>query len=81
MFCNCACHHSAVMGLNLGRIQYRAPVTNPEQMRVKLTGLEPNTYYRVFLSGVTRRGTGEYIFLDMKTTEPGGECDSGDVSV
>ncbi|KAI0242502.1 Neuroglian [Lamellibrachia satsuma] len=63
--------YQAITGLNLGRIQYRAPVTDPEQLRVKLTGLEPSTYYRVFLSGVTKKGKGEDIFLDMKTTEPG----------
>ena len=62
-----------VTGLTLGHIQYPDLVTDPEQLRVELTGLEPDTHYRIFLAGVTRVGKGRDIFLDVKTTELEGE--------
>ena len=62
-----------VTGLTLGHIQYPDLVTDPEQLRVELTGLEPDTHYRIFLAGMTRAGKGRDIFLDVKTTELEGE--------
>ena len=57
-----------VTGLNLGRIQYRDPIDDPEVLRARLTGLQPETDYRVFLYAKTQRGQGEAIFLDSTTT-------------
>ena len=58
----------AVTGLNLGRIQYREPIDDPDVTRARLTGLQPETDYRVFLYAKTARGKGERIFLDSATT-------------
>ena len=58
----------SVTGLNLGRLQYRTPIHDPEANKVRLTGLSPDMYYRVYLSAATAQGSGEQIFLDMKTT-------------
>lgn len=59
--------YQTITGLNLGRIQYRDHITDPEATNARLTGLSPDTYYRVYLSAATSRGSGEPIFLDMKT--------------
>ncbi len=58
----------SVTGLNLGRIQYREPVSDPKATRARLTGLQPETDYRVFLYARTQRGQGEPIFLDATTS-------------
>ena len=63
-----------VMGLNLGRLQYRTPIHDPDASKVRLTGLSPDTYYRVYLSAATAQGGGEHIFLDMKTTPSERKC-------
>ncbi len=60
-----------VIGLNLGRLQYRDPITDPESTRARLTGLQPETAYRVFLQAKTSVGLGEPIFLDAVTTTAG----------
>jgi len=52
-------------------LQYRQAIKNPEATRARLTGLSPETDYRVFLSAVTQVGQGEPIFLDAMTTAAG----------
>ena len=64
----------SVTGLNLGRLQYREAITTASRERVKLTGLLPDTYYRIYLFASTVRGKGEPIFLNMKTTPAGSAC-------
>ncbi len=62
---------SAVIGLNLGRLQYREVIEDPEVLSAKLTGLLPLTNYRVYLAAATAQGKGEAIFLDAVTSPPG----------
>ena len=57
----------AVSNLNLGRLQYRDITDNPDATVERLTGLNPNTTYRVYLRAATRVGTGEPIFIDAMT--------------
>ena len=57
-----------VSGLNLGRLQYREPISDPDATMARLTGLQPDTFYRVYLAAATSKGTGEEIFLDTKTS-------------
>ena len=57
----------AVSNLNLGRLQYRDITDNPDVTVERLTGLNPNTTYRVYLRAATSVGTGEPIFVDATT--------------
>jgi len=61
--------YQTITNLNLGRLQYREIDGNVENGR--LTGLNPNTTYRMFLSGKTNTGAGEPIFIDATTSESG----------
>jgi len=61
------CAAVAVKNLNLGRLQYRDITDEPEATVERLTGLNPNTTYRVYLRAATRVGTGEPIFIDATT--------------
>lgn len=63
----------SVIGLNLGRLQYREILNDPEVLDAKLTGLLPETNYRVYLAAATSQGKGEPIFLDAFTAPPGRE--------
>ena len=63
--------YQAILGLNLNRLQYRDPITDPDIMRERLTGLLPDMHYRIYLSAVTRVGKGEPIFIDVKTSHAG----------
>ncbi len=65
--------HVSVIGLNLGRLQYREIIDDPEVLNAKLTGLLPSTNYRVYLAAATAEGKGEPIFLDSVTSPPGRE--------
>ena len=65
-----------MIGLNLGRMQYREPMMDPNINSMRLTGLSPVMYYRVYLSALTAQGIGEPIFLDMKTTDTGRKLDN-----
>ena len=67
---NNICNHT-VIGLNLGRLQYREDIDDPEVLDAKLTGLLPETNYRVHLAASTAQGQGEPIFLDAVTSPPG----------
>ena len=68
----------SVSGLNLGGMQIREGISySPkEKLEVQLTGLKPDTYYRVFLSGSTRAGIGEPIFLDTNTLPAGSKLNN-----
>ena len=59
-----------VSGLNLGRLQYRDPIANPDALEAKLTGLMSERLYRVYLAASTKFGRGEPIFMDLETTSP-----------
>jgi uncharacterized protein YneF (UPF0154 family) len=61
--------YQAITNLNLGRLQYRSIEGDVDTGR--LTGLNPNTTYRMFLSGQTNVGAGEPIFIDAATSESG----------
>ena len=51
-----------------GKLGEKLVCYDPNADGVRLTGLLPETYYRVYLSAATAQGGGEHIFLDMKTT-------------
>ena len=63
----------AVISLNLGRLQYRAITDDPDIRVERVTGLNPNTTYRVYLRAATSQGTGEPIFVDATTQLSGGK--------
>ena len=63
--------YQSITGLNLGRLQYREEIEDPLLFRARLTGLEPNTDYRIYLVAKTEEGKGEPIFLDAKTIPAG----------
>jgi len=62
--------YQTITGLNLGRVQYRDPIEDPDARRERLTGLQPETFYRVYLYAASRMGKGEPIFIDVKTSPP-----------
>jgi uncharacterized protein YneF (UPF0154 family) len=61
----------SITNLNLGRLQYRDMTPGPDVNSERLTGLNPNTTYRVFLSAVTNVGSGDPIFIDVTTSLSG----------
>ena len=63
-----------VTNLNLGRLQYRDITDDPDARVERVTGLNPNTTYRVYLRAATSVGTGEPIFVDATTELSGREC-------
>lgn len=63
--------YQALSGLNLGRLQYREAVAGSDTLQARLTGLTPNTTYRVYLAAATIAGTGEPIFIDQTTAPVG----------
>jgi len=63
--------YQAITGLNLGRLQYREAIPGVDTVQARLTGLTPNTTYRIYLAAATVAGTGEPIFIDQMTTEVG----------
>lgn len=60
-----------VTGLNLGRLQYREAVIDANASQSHVTGLNPNTTYRIYLSAATSAGKGEQIFIDDTTSVSG----------
>lgn len=60
-----------VSGLNLAQIQYFRPINDPFASHAQLTGLAPDTSYRVYLAAATSKGNGENIFLDTKSLAAG----------
>jgi len=66
--CMCTCWSVCpVTNLNLGRLQYRDITDDPDATVERVTGLNPNTTYRVYLKAATSVGTGEPIFVDATT--------------
>ena len=63
--------YQSITGLNLGRLQYRENINASHPTRARLTGLEPNTDYRIYLTATTIKGKGEAIFLDAQTLAAG----------
>lgn len=63
--------YQTITGLNLGRLQYRESISDPTIKRERLTGLLPDTFYRVYVSAASQRGKGEPIFVDLKTNPAG----------
>ena len=67
----CLC---VVTNLNLGRLQYRDTTDDPDSRIERITGLNPNTTYRVYLRAATNVGNGEPIFIDATTEVSGRKC-------
>lgn len=63
--------YQTITGLNLGRLQYREAVIEANASQSHVTGLNPNTTYRVYLSAATSAGKGEQIFIDATTSLSG----------
>jgi hypothetical protein len=63
--------YQSITNLNLGRLQYRDILEGPNATSARLTGLNPNTTYRVYLAAETIMGTGDTIFFDAMTAEAG----------
>jgi len=61
----------AVINLNLGRLQYRAQAEDANATMARLTGLNPNTTYRIYLAAETVAGIGDHIFFDSTTSLSG----------
>ena len=76
--------YQSITGLNLGRLQYRENIdasqsidASQETHRARLTGLEPKTDYRIYLTATTVKGKGEPIFLDARTLAAGSKNETG----
>ena len=61
------CSVYTVSNLNFGRLQYREMTRNSNATVERVTGLNPNTTYRVYLRAATLVGVGEPIFVDATT--------------
>jgi len=61
----------AVTNLNFGRLQYREVTDDPDARVERLTGLDPDTAYRIYLRAATGVGNGEPIFIDARTEQSG----------
>lgn len=56
-------HYHEVIGTQVGPLQKRSPIENPEETRAKLASLKPATKYRVHIMAKTIAGAGdEYVF-------------------
>ncbi|XP_041379387.1 neuroglian-like [Gigantopelta aegis] len=64
--------YQTVHGLDLGKMQDREPqINNRYQTSEMLSGLLPNTKYRVYIWARTARGRGEGYFIELTTTKEG----------
>jgi len=59
--------YQAITGLNLGGLQYANEITNATLTSSRITGLKPNTSYRVYIAASTGAGLGDTNFLDSRT--------------
>lgn len=57
----------SVTGLNLGGLQYTNNIANASLQDWRITGLKPNTSYRVYIAASTAAGMGDTNFLDSRT--------------
>ena len=65
---------AAVTGLDLGEIQERDPqINDPYATTAMLSGLLTNTKYRIYMWARTVKGRGEGYFIEIVTSEAGGE--------
>ena len=65
----CPC---VVRGLDLGVMQDREPqINDPYTTNTYLSGLSPNTKYRVYIYARTVQGRGEAYFIEIVTAKPG----------
>ncbi|PAA80574.1 hypothetical protein BOX15_Mlig006634g9, partial [Macrostomum lignano] len=62
--------YQEINGLSLGYLTLAPPLTDPTQTRGAVTGLKPDTNYRVYLYARTAVGNGEPNFLDVRTAPP-----------
>lgn len=71
--CRLSCTYFCISvdNLNLGRLQYWGFTADANATMARLTGLNPNTTYRVYLAAATAVGTGENIFIDATTALSG----------
>lgn len=64
-----------VNGLDLGEMQERDPqIDDPYTTNAYLSGLRPNSRYRVYIYARTDAGRGEGYFIEIMTTDPGSKC-------
>uniref|UniRef100_A0ABD2WQQ1 Neuroglian n=1 Tax=Trichogramma kaykai TaxID=54128 RepID=A0ABD2WQQ1_9HYME len=60
--------YQIVNGSKIGNeIERRPPITDPEATNAKLSGLMPETKYRISIRGTTRAGSGEAFFVEKRT--------------
>lgn len=64
-------NYQSIDQMNFGRLQYYDTHIPPNSVMAKATGLNPDTSYRIYLSGFTATGTGDPIFVDSKTSLSG----------
>lgn len=59
--------YAEVNGTGLGARRLWRNLTDARVRATKMTGLKPLTKYRVWVAGYTRRGLGEYNFIEQRT--------------
>lgn len=62
--------YQEISGLSLGYLTLAPALNDPTQTRGAVTGLKPDTNYRVYLYARTAVGNGEPNFLDVRTAPP-----------
>jgi len=61
-------YYQTVLGTKVGPILEREPhISDPNQTRGKLAGLEPGTKYRLQIKATTSVGEGEAYFIEQRT--------------
>ncbi|PSN43064.1 Neuroglian [Blattella germanica] len=61
-------YYQTVKGTKVGPILEREPhISDPNQTRAKLAGLEPGTKYRLHIKATTNAGEGEAYFIEQRT--------------
>ncbi|XP_065208503.1 neuroglian-like [Planococcus citri] len=61
-------YYQTVSGDELGPLQERIPqITNPNQTRVRLSDLEPDTDYTIIIQATTNAGEGEKFLIKQRT--------------
>lgn len=64
-----------VTGLDLGEMQEREPqINDPYTTTAILSGLLSSTRYRIHIWARTTKGRGEGFFIELNTTQAGGEA-------
>jgi hypothetical protein len=61
-------YYQTVKGTSVGPMLEREPhISDPNQTRAKLAGLEPGTKYRLYIKATTSKGEGEQYFIEQRT--------------